>query len=756
MRLLLDLEPLLGMGPREIRESFYVSLAVRLAQDPRTQSVEGMLPAIASAEDLLRVRLAVESRVVGIGMIHVYDVPEQHAVVAQLDRGAPEATSPADLSAPGYLRAQFIRDIAPDGVVKCTDRGGPRVVIESGADGAQRVAAIAVGAEDGMDEMLMARLADRIVSEIATMGPAHGSHVRRALTILRPEWLDESDVAFTALVATLRAEGYEVSVRQAQSHLREIGGVTGGGSPPLLRTGESHAVVVGSDLRLTAEQAATIRDSPSVLIVMAGLPPEGAEVPVESELDDFVGRGLRSLVERTAMPAREVIRLCPAIILAPGCPEDVLQLLVAMQIPRQPGIVALADWAEVADAVERGYRRLPLPPPGTAETSHRLAAHLAVNHHDRVGGTLYHDVSAMADGSARTGIQRVSAALSRSFARAHPGRYYHSRVGYKHFVLENRLLDEVLDIPESLTAEDTQHWPIRPLPGDWLLVSEIYRELEPWHPLLIDWRARGAKYAQVVHDLLPIRIPEYFDNVTGWFTEWLKMVTTHADLLICDSQASADDLRAWLVENPPERDDQPVVTFMRLGFDLSQAAPYPESLRRRPRGRRRVLTVGTIEPRKGVEVVLDAAEEIWSRGGDVEFVFLGRPGWADREVVNRLEAHDHSERPLTWLRDSSDVDLRLEYLNADLVVMASRGEGFGLPIVEALAHGTPVVARDLPVFRELLGPDGWYFGRDQELADLILRRLHSDDPIEYVPDRLVHWSDTAADVLLAIAEHGGR
>ena len=65
-----------------------------------------------------------------------------------------------------------------------------------------------------------------------------------------------------------------------------------------------------------------------------------------------------------------------------------------------------------------------------------------------------------------------------------------------------------------------------------------------------------------------------------------------------------------------------------------------------------------------------------------------------------------SARPLTWLRDASDEELRLEYLEADLLVMASRGEGFGLPIVEALAHGTPVVARDLPVFRELLGDHG--------------------------------------------------
>jgi glycosyltransferase involved in cell wall biosynthesis len=291
--------------------------------------------------------------------------------------------------------------------------------------------------------------------------------------------------------------------------------------------------------------------------------------------------------------------------------------------------------------------------------------------------------------------------------------------------------------------------------GDWLVVTSVTQTPGPLRRSIDQWRDQGGHVLQVVHDLLPIRVPGFFPGAQEWFSEWLRVVTTRADLLVCDSEATAQDLRSWLVENPPDRPDAPMVAHMRLGYDLIRSVPYPQTLRIRRRGRRRVLCVGTIEPRKGVESVLDAAESLWSRGEDVEFVLVGRPGWAGPELIDRLAVLHRSARPLTWLRDASDEELRLEYLDADLLVMASRGEGFGLPIVEALAHGTPVVARDLHVFRELLGDQAAYFERDEDLAHVLLARLRSDAPIDYVSERLVPWRDTAADLLHAMQRFEG-
>jgi alpha-1,2-rhamnosyltransferase len=255
----------------------------------------------------------------------------------------------------------------------------------------------------------------------------------------------------------------------------------------------------------------------------------------------------------------------------------------------------------------------------------------------------------------------------------------------------------------------------------------------------------------MIHDVLPLQMPEFFPPfVAPWFVRWLNVVVENADLILTNSQSTKADLARSIqdLESPPRSD------WVRLAHDIGIPLRDPDALRRRPRGTRRVLMVGTIEPRKGVEVLLDSAEALWQRGEDVEFTVVGRPGWIHGRLLERLREVSDSGRPLTWLADASDLDLQWEYLNADLLVMPSRGEGFGLPVVEAVAHGVPVLARDLPVFRELLGDQGDYFQRDWDVPDAILRRLNSSEPVAYVPDRLVTWSQTAQDLLRALGRGG--
>jgi glycosyltransferase involved in cell wall biosynthesis len=254
----------------------------------------------------------------------------------------------------------------------------------------------------------------------------------------------------------------------------------------------------------------------------------------------------------------------------------------------------------------------------------------------------------------------------------------------------------------------------------------------------------------MVYDLLPLEMPEFFPPFVGpWFGRWLAAAAAHADLVVTDSDATSRALEAWLRDELP-MGDRPPVRRVRLAHEIGVPLPHPEAVASRRRGRSRVLFVGTIEPRKGIEVLLDAAQLLWDRGEAIEFRVVGRPGWASPALLNRLRSLADSGHPLIWLPDASDLDLQWEYLHADLLVMPSRGEGFGLPIVEAVAHGVPVVARDLSVFRELLGPDGDYFQRDVDLPDAILRRLASPAPPALVPDRWVTWRQAARDLLDAI------
>ncbi|MGH7071840.1 MAG: glycosyltransferase, partial [Acetobacteraceae bacterium] len=157
------------------------------------------------------------------------------------------------------------------------------------------------------------------------------------------------------------------------------------------------------------------------------------------------------------------------------------------------------------------------------------------------------------------------------------------------------------------------------------------------------------------------------------------------------------------------------VGWVHQGADIrpetaAEAAPareigLPDSTAARPG----FLMVGTIEPRKGHEQVLSAFEILWAKGVDVGLMIVGRRGWMVEQFVQRLGAHPERGRRLTWLEDADDEALEALYARSSCLLAASEGEGFGLPLIEAARHGLPILARDLPVFREVAGRHARYF-----------------------------------------------
>ena len=91
--------------------------------------------------------------------------------------------------------------------------------------------------------------------------------------------------------------------------------------------------------------------------------------------------------------------------------------------------------------------------------------------------------------------------------------------------------------------------------------------------------------------------------------------------------------------------------------------------------------------------------------------------------AERLRTHPELNRRLFWLAGISDEFLEEIYASADCLIAASLTEGFGLPLIEAAQHGLPILARDIPVFREIAGAHAYYFSGNRPAdLDRALRR----------------------------------
>ena len=128
------------------------------------------------------------------------------------------------------------------------------------------------------------------------------------------------------------------------------------------------------------------------------------------------------------------------------------------------------------------------------------------------------------------------------------------------------------------------------------------------------------------------------------------------------------------------------------------------------------LMVGTIEPRKGYAEVLEAFDQLWAAGHAMNLVVVGKAGWMVDDTLARFRSHVRLGEDFFWLDAASDECLEDLYKCATCLIAASKGEGFGLPLIEAARHGVPMIVRELPVFREVAGESAYYFGGPQSAA----------------------------------------
>jgi glycosyltransferase involved in cell wall biosynthesis len=223
-----------------------------------------------------------------------------------------------------------------------------------------------------------------------------------------------------------------------------------------------------------------------------------------------------------------------------------------------------------------------------------------------------------------------------------------------------------------------------------------------------------------VYDIIPLAYPDLaFPGTPQAFDGWLRSLRRQADRVICISRSVADELRLWWCAHT-EEGSLPEISFFHLGADLesntslSKESTHLVDLKINPEDA--VLMVGTLEPRKGYQLAVEAFETHWAQGGDTSLIIAGKQGWEVNALCERIKTHPQFGRHLFWFDALNDADLQDLYRRCKGLLMASQAEGFGLPLMEAAQHDLPILARDIPVFRELCGVHASYFSTQDDPA----------------------------------------
>ncbi|MBY0272793.1 MAG: glycosyltransferase [Alphaproteobacteria bacterium] len=376
------------------------------------------------------------------------------------------------------------------------------------------------------------------------------------------------------------------------------------------------------------------------------------------------------------------------------------------------------------------------------------------------------DISILVNFDSKTGIERVTRSILLNLLSSKipeykiepvywkDGQYYYARMFTVDFLgIHNfGLVDEPIDIGCK----------------DILLVLELdmgrsYDVVA--QDFLKHHSQRGLKIYYLVYDLLPILNPEwFFEEYYAWFDNWLNKVSLVADGLIGISQSTANQLNKWLNNNPHSRLSPLNIGYAHLGADIDNSKPTiginadeKEKLQQL-KDHQIILMVGTVEPRKGYDQAIEAMDELWAKDEKKTLVIVGKKGWMIDDLAQKLNNHEQMNKRLFWFDNASDELLSELYKISTVFLMASRGEGFGLPIIEAAQNGIPIIARDLPVFREIAGHHAYYFSGTTglELTNAIIDWFNlfasGSHPQNHDMPYLT-WEKTATNLLKCIFEN---
>jgi len=248
-----------------------------------------------------------------------------------------------------------------------------------------------------------------------------------------------------------------------------------------------------------------------------------------------------------------------------------------------------------------------------------------------------------------------------------------------------------------------------------------------WHHIE-KLKQNGCYVTGVLYDLIPFKHPEHFKKITReTFIKWWSKAPNHLNSVLCISKTVREEFIDWQIKNSSKlnfRIDSSKVSNFKLGANfilndtlintLSSELPF-------------YIMVGSIEPRKNHNFVIDAFEVLWRKKYNVGLIIVGNNTWHSELLIKRIKNHrEFNNKIFLFLGDVTDRELFFLYRTSKGLIMASNDEGFGLPIAEARALKVRVLCSDIPIFREVGGNYPTFFDLDSpvQLTKSIIKELN--------------------------------
>ena len=299
-------------------------------------------------------------------------------------------------------------------------------------------------------------------------------------------------------------------------------------------------------------------------------------------------------------------------------------------------------------------------------------------------------------------------------------------------------------------------------------------------------KERGVKIIPFVQDIIGVTHPQFCpaDDVLN-FLDFVGAVVEYADIILVTSHATGNAVEELCgkldVPCPP-------VKIVPLGGDFRRFPPIAinrgverdsrkrkaermskrmpvkqgmisEEVQKAVKAGPYLLMVGTIDPRKNHKLLLDAYDD-GLKALSIHLVIAGHKGWDVEDFLKRMEGHEDFGKGIFHINGASDEEIDYLYQNCYALAFPSYIEGYGLPIIESMVRGVPVIAADTPINREVGGEYALYFGQDKpkELVNTVAELLAEPEKYQGLKKKLENyapptWEETAKEIFGILLEN---